>query len=191
MRWLIDRLADGPVHFVGLSMGGFVGLRLAARYPEKIKSLVLLETSAQPEPRENLARYRLLNGLVRWLGVIGPVASQVMPIMFARSWLADPARQADRQQWLSELKSNRRAITKSVQAVIDRQGVEDELPSIRCPTLIIVGDEDVATTPDKARFMQQRIPGAVLHIIPGAGHSSSIERPEAINGLLDDWLAGR
>ncbi|MEK0442701.1 MAG: hypothetical protein RL403_1679 [Bacteroidota bacterium] len=62
---LIHSLVNGPVHFIGLSMGGFVGLRLAARHPELIQSLVLLETSANAEPLENLPQYKLLNGIVR------------------------------------------------------------------------------------------------------------------------------
>ena len=64
---LIRDLVGGPVHFIGLSMGGFVGMRLAARHPELIKSLVLLETSANAEPLENLPQYKLLNGIVRWV----------------------------------------------------------------------------------------------------------------------------
>jgi pimeloyl-ACP methyl ester carboxylesterase len=64
---LIKSLCDGPVHFAGLSMGGFIGMRLGARYPELIKSLILLETSANAEPVENHPKYKTLNGLVRCL----------------------------------------------------------------------------------------------------------------------------
>ena len=63
-----DALKLALVHFVGLSMGGFVGMRIAARRPELLKSLTLLETSADPEPTENLSRYRLLQFIGRWFG---------------------------------------------------------------------------------------------------------------------------
>ena len=66
---LIEKLGVGPCHFVGLSMGGFVGMRLASRRPELLRSLMLLETSADPEPAENVPRYNLLNFIARWLGV--------------------------------------------------------------------------------------------------------------------------
>jgi len=56
---LLDKLAGGPVHFCGLSMGGFVGMRMAARRRDLVRSLILLETSSDPEPVDNIARYRM------------------------------------------------------------------------------------------------------------------------------------
>src|SRR5438552_10053419 len=55
---LIEALVLAPAHLVGLSMGGFVGMRIAARRPDLVRSLALLETSADPEPPENVPRYR-------------------------------------------------------------------------------------------------------------------------------------
>lgn len=188
---LIRELCDGPVHFVGLSMGGFVGMRLAARYPKLIKSLILLETSANSEPVENLPKYKTLNSIVKWMGVIPPVASKVMHIMFAASWLTNSSNASLVKHWKKELSSNKKTITGPVEGVIYRKGVEDELSKISCPTMILVGDEDVATKPEKAKFIQMRITGAKLHIIPGAGHSSCIERPERVNELLAEWLEER
>ena len=75
-----------------------------------------------------------------------------------------------------------------MEGVIYRKGVEEELANITCPTMVIVGDEDVATTPQKAAFIQQGIAGAKLETISGAGHSSCIEKPEEVNQLLKDWL---
>ena len=186
---LIRSLVGGPVHFIGLSMGGFVGMRLAACHPELVKSLVLLETSANAEPLENLPQYKLLNGMVRWIGIIPPIASKVMKIMFANSWLQNSANRGSIRRWKKELSSNKKSITGPVEGVIYRKGVEEELGHITCPTLVIVGDEDVATTPQKAAFIQNGIKGAKLETISGAGHSSCIEKPEEVNRLLVDWLA--
>ena len=58
---LVQQLGVGPCHFVGLSMGGFVGLRLAARRPDLIRSLTLISTAADAEPKRNLPKYTLLN----------------------------------------------------------------------------------------------------------------------------------
>jgi 3-oxoadipate enol-lactonase len=185
---LIQSLVNGPVHFIGLSMGGFVGLRLAARHPELIKSLVLLETSANAEPLENLPQYKLLNGIVRWIGIIPPIANKVMKIMFAHSWLQNSANGHAIRRWKKELSANKKTITGPVEGVIYRKGVEEELGNISCPTLVIVGDEDVATTPEKAAFIQKGIKGAILEIITGAGHSSCIEKPQEVNRLLEEWL---
>jgi 3-oxoadipate enol-lactonase len=66
---LIERLGCAPCHFVGLSMGGFIGLRVAVRRSDLLKSLILVETSADPEPRENVGRYRVLSFIARWIGL--------------------------------------------------------------------------------------------------------------------------
>ena len=86
---LVDTLRLGPVHFVGLSMGGFVGMRLAARRPELVRSLVLLDTSAGAEPPENLPRYRRLEWVARWIGHV-PGAEPVQAIMHGASARRDP-----------------------------------------------------------------------------------------------------
>lgn len=185
---LLKELCQGPVHFVGLSMGGFIGMRLAARYPELVKSLVLLETSANAEPVENHPKYKTLNALVKWVGIVSPIASKVMPIMFAQSWLKNPANKEAIKRWKGELQKNKKRITSAVDGVIFRKGMEDELKNISCPTMVVVGDEDVATKPEKAKFIQMGISNAVLHTVIGAGHSSCIEKPEEVNRLIIDWL---
>ncbi len=185
---LIKALKAGPCHFVGLSMGGFVGMRLAARYPDLLKSLVLMETSAQPEPAENVPKYRTLNTVVKLLGTWA-VKGPVMKIMFGQKFLHDRSRTQLRKQWEKELKSNQKTITRAVEGVISRQGVEEELKKIQCPTLVMVGDQDVATVPAKARYIQQHIAGAELVIIPGAGHTSSVEEPAFVNGALETFLS--
>src|SRR6266852_1638022 len=141
---LIEQLGCAPCHFLGLSMGGFIGLRLAARRPELIKSLLLLETSSDPEPSENVPRYKQLNFVARWFG-LGLVVDRAMPVMFGQKFLNDPARAGERQEWRKRMSSTHRlGITRATTGVISRQGVFDEIDKIRVPALIIVGDQDVA-----------------------------------------------
>jgi pimeloyl-ACP methyl ester carboxylesterase len=186
---LIETLGASPCHFVGLSMGGFVGLRLASRRPELLRSLVLLDSSADPEAAENLPRYRLLNTIARWLS-LSLVAGRVMPIVFGRSFLDDPGRREVRELWRERIVSrDRRGITRAVRGVIYRAGVADELPGIRVPTLIVVGEEDLATPRRRSERMHEAIPGAELVIVPRAGHSSPIENPAAVTAALEEFLA--
>jgi 3-oxoadipate enol-lactonase len=184
---LVEALGLAPCHFGGLSMGGFVAMRLAARRPELLRSCILIETSADPEPSENVPRYRMLNWAVRLLGARA-VVDKVLPILFGRSFLTDPSRAGLRAEWRSRLGALRRSIHRPVTGVIDRRGVYQELATVSLPTLILVGEEDVATTPAKAERIQGAIRGSRLVRIPRAGHSSTIENPEAVNAALDQFL---
>lgn len=184
---LIERLGVGPVHFCGLSMGGFVGMRIAARRPELVRSLVLMETTADPEPEENVPKYRRLAFVAEWFG-LRLVAGPVMKIMFSRTFLADPAREADRARWRNELIANRRDIVAAVRGVIEREGVYEELAKIRCPTLVIVGEEDTATVPEKAERIRAAVRGATLVRVPGAGHTSSVEQPALVSQVIGAFL---
>ena len=183
---LIEAFGCGPCHFAGLSMGGFIGLRLAIHRPALLRSLILLETSADPEPQK--IRYRMLNFIARWIGmrvVIGPVAK----IMFGRKFLEDPARAGERKKWEKRILANDRVgISRATNGVIDRLGVRDDLHKIGAPTLIIVGDADLATLPATAQRMHARIAGSKLVRIPFAGHSSPIEEPETINRVIREFL---
>ena len=64
-----------------------------------------------------------------------------------------------------------------------------EIGTIELPTLVIVGDEDVATPPAKAQKIHEAITGSRLEVIPGAGHTSTLEQPELINAALEAFLA--
>jgi len=183
---LLDALQPGPVHFCGLSMGGFVAMRMGARRPDLVRSLILLETSSDPEPRENIKRYRLLTSAVK---LVGPklLQGQVAPIMLAKSTLADRARR-DEVARFSALMSRRKDIWRAVNGVIDRAGIHAELSRISAPTLVIVGDEDVATPLPKAEKIVSEIRGARLARIPHAGHSSTVEQPAAVNEVIEAFL---
>ncbi len=185
---LLSSMQATPCHFVGLSMGGFIGMRIAARRPELLKSLTLLDTSADPEPSENILRYKMLGLVARWLS-IGLVIDKVMPVMFGRKFMNDPARAALRKEWKQRMIANNKAgSTRALRGVLNRQGVYGELASIKIPTLVMVGDQDVATVPAKSERIHNRIAGSKLITIPGAGHSPSIEEPDFINQSIGQFL---
>lgn len=185
---LIEALGIAPCHFAGLSMGGFVGMRLAARRPKLLRSLILLETAGDAEPLANVRRYRQFLFVERLLGP-GAVASRVMPVMFGRSFLTDPSRAAEREEWQRRLANNHRTgIRRATLGVIERPSVEDELGKIAIPTLVIEGDEDAAVPPERAKRTASLIPGARLVMIPHAGHTSSVEEPAAVTAAIEEFL---
>jgi len=186
---LVEALGVTPCHFAGLSMGGFVAMRLAARRPDLLRSCVLLETTADPETPENVARYRRLNLALRVLGA-GLVAPQVMPVLFGKTFPSDPDRAGLRQEWMGRLRALRRSVHRAVSGVVERSGIHGELGNVRIPTLVLVGEEDAATPPSNAERICAAVRGARPVRIPRAGHSSTIENPAAVNAGLDAFLAG-
>lgn len=183
---LLDALGLTNVHFCGLSMGGFVGMRVAARRPDLVRSLILLETSSDPEPIENVGRYRMLAGVVK---TFGPrvVRRQTLPIMFGKTILEDRSRKQELADHVAAM-ATRRDIWRAVHGVIDRAGVHHELARITAPTVVIVGDEDVATPPAKAERIASAIRGARVVRIAGAGHSSTVEQPALVTAAITEFL---
>jgi len=186
---VIERLGVGPVHYAGLSMGGFVGLRLGARRPDLLRSLTLIDTSAGPEDPDNISSYRLLAALYRLVGW-RPLKSKVAPIMFSEEFLATPEGREVVQIWSGEVsRQSRRGTHGAIRGVTDRLPVDDEIGAIKAPTLVIVGAGDVATTSDKSDAIAELVPDAELVVLPGVGHVSALEAPEAVNGALIPFLA--
>lgn len=185
---LIGQLGAAPVHFVGLSMGGFVGMRLAARRPELLRSLALLETASDEEPLLNRPRYAAMAAMAQVVGM-RPFVPKVMSIMFGRSFRDDPARAGLRDGLVGELLANDTTGTRrAVGGVIWRKPVSQaELSRIRAPTLVVSGEEDSAVVSARSRRTAERIPGAKFVSIPRAGHSSSLEEPEAVSRALEEF----
>ncbi|HWT47453.1 MAG TPA: alpha/beta fold hydrolase, partial [Mycobacterium sp.] len=185
---LIGMLGVGPVHYVGLSVGGFVGQRLAARRGELVRTLTLLGTSADAEDPDKARRYRLMAGIYR-LTDISPLRRAVQPLMFGPAFLADPTSKPVTDEWARRLRRCRRSgISKAVRAVADRTGVEDEIEKITAATLVIVGADDVATPPPHSRHIAEQVSGARLVQIPNCGRGSALEQPETITALLAEFL---
>ena len=179
-----------PCHWVGLSTGGFLGLRLAIRRPELLQSLVVMSAAANPEPRHRRLKYSLMLTALRWAG-FGPVLGGGMKALFGRSWLRDPERAEERETWRRRITANdRAALVRFGRAIFGREGVEPLLAGVRVPTLVMVGEEDGTVGVERARRTAAAIPGARFEVVPRAGHLLTLEQPQAVNRLLDAFLAG-
>ncbi len=184
---LIESLNVGPVHFVGLSMGGFVAMRVAARRPELLRSLTLLDTACTAEMAINLPKYWGLNFTAQIFG-ISSVIDPVMQSLFGQTVLKDPARAADVAAWRATLLGNRRTIVRAMRGVMWRKSVVSEMSRITAPTLIMVGEEDRATPPAKSEQLHALIHGSTLVRVPLAGHSAPVEQPAFVSATLASFL---
>jgi 3-oxoadipate enol-lactonase len=185
----LEALGRGRVHWVGLSTGGFVGMRIAFRRPELLSSLTLLDTAASGEPWFRRLRFEAMFTVLRLFG-FRPLMGEVMKTMFGPAFLKDPQRREQRDLWRQRIMDNDTpALITFGRAIFSRDDVSGRLGEIALPTLVMVGEHDHATPLARARVLAERIPGAHLETIPRAGHLSTIEEPEFVNDKLLAFLA--
>jgi pimeloyl-ACP methyl ester carboxylesterase len=187
---LILALNAAPCHFVGLSMGGFVGMRLAARRPALLRTLTLMNTGPDREPFLNRLRYGFLAQLVRVMGT-APFTPIAVKALFGETTRRSPERRAMLEEWTAKLRRRPPHVAHALMGVIQRRPVTaDELRTIACPTLVITGEDDTSRPPRDSERLASFIPKARLVRIPGSGHSSSLEAPDAVTAAMEELLQG-
>ncbi len=182
-------LASAPPRFalVGLSMGGYIAFELLRQAPQRIVRLALLDTSARADTPEASAARRSQVELAN-SGRFEEVIDALYPRLVHASRIADDTlrelnRQMGREVGVAGY-CNQQA------ANIARPDSRPLLASIRCPTLVLVGEADQLTPPDRAQEMASGIAGARLVTVPACGHLSSLEEPVAVNQALLALLQG-
>ncbi|XOV80717.1 MAG: alpha/beta fold hydrolase [Aestuariibacter sp.] len=184
---LIEALNLGPVHFVGMSTGGFVAMRIALRRPELLKSIALISTSAEAESPKALKKNKLLMKVVRYLGW-WPAISQVQAMMFHTSFLQDENHQQEKQYWKSVLENqNLKAMIAFGNAIFNRQSVLPDLARVSLPVAVVVGQQDVLTPQSCSENMVASLQNATLHAIPEAGHCVAIEKAPEVAQILSNF----
>lgn len=181
-------LASAPPRFAlaGFSMGGYLAHEILRRAPERVTRLALLSTSARADqPIQVEMRQALLEAATH--GDYDTVLANATLNTAHVSLRRDPVFAATKRRMAADI--GRAAFARQTAAVIGRPDSRRDLPSIAVPSLVLVGDSDPVTPPEFAREMAEAIPGAKLVIVPECGHTSPLERPEAVNAALRDWLA--
>lgn len=185
---LVERLDLGPCHYVGLSMGGFVGFRLLLRHPDWLQSATLIDTQAEAETGSARLRYEAMLLIARTIGY-GPVIDRTMQLMFGPAFLNNPDNERTIERWRGIMTSNNQTgVYRAGTAIFRRPNVLPLLGAIRTPTLLMTGADDIPTPIEAARKAQRAIPNAEMTVIPAAGHSSPVEHPEAVTQALDTFV---
>lgn len=186
---LTDRLDVGPYHYVGLSMGGFVGLRLVLRHPARLRSAALIGTQGAAETGGDRLRYEAMLFIARYLGY-ERVIDRTMALMFGPAFRNNPANERAVERWRGIIASNDpRGIYRAGQGIFQRPNVLPLLGAATVPTLLLTGADDVVTPVDAARATQQALARAELRVLPAAGHTAPVERPDAVTAALERFLA--
>jgi pimeloyl-ACP methyl ester carboxylesterase len=185
---LVESGGYTPMHFVGSGMGAMVGLRIALRRPELLRSMVLLGASADAEPADQRRRLKSLGLAARIVG-IRPFVKRIMHAKFATPFLEDSDRQIQVNHWRNEmLKMEPRAISRALRAYADRDPLDDQLAALRVPTLLLIGEHDRIVDRQHVTRLNERIANSRRIVIPGAGHCPAVETPEEVNQALMGFL---
>lgn len=180
---LIDALGVGPVHFLGLSMGGMIGQRLAAARPELVRSLCLCDTASEMptvemwNTRIATAEQHGIEGLLR-----GTIQRWFTPEFIARS----PAAVGFVEGMIRDTAA--KGYIGCASAVRDMSQTHI-LSRIRTPTLVLIGAKDPACTPAQGDVLHANIAGSEKVVIEDAAHLSNIEKPQEFNDAILRFIA--
>jgi pimeloyl-ACP methyl ester carboxylesterase len=183
---LLDALGIDTAAIGGLSMGGYIAFAMFRQAPARFARMILADTRPQADtPRGREGRLRLRQVLAR--GGSAAVADEMLPKLLASRTLND------RPEVVAEVRGIAEAIPPSqidaaILAMMSRPDSTPLLSQISCATLVLVGEEDAVTPVAEAEAMQRAIGRSMLVTLPGAGHLSNLEMPDAFSTALADFL---
>ena len=170
---------------VGLSMGGYTAFEIMRSSPDRVARLALLNTSARADTSEQSDRRRAQIALARG-GRFGEVLDQLFSVWVHPSRRDDEMLRRTVQRMAEETGPD--VFVRQLTAIMTRRDSRPDLAAIRCPTLVLVGDGDNATPPERAAEIASAIPASRLVTIPECGHLSTLERPQQVTRALTEWL---
>ena len=186
LKGFLDALNLQQVVLGGFSMAGYVVFSFYRKYPERVSSLMLLDTRPQPDSedaekgREDMAQLAEREGA-------SPIAERLIPRLLS------PATVANRQDVVDKVRTMIiecpvEGMAGDLRGMALRVDSSDLLPKINVPTLIVVGDQDAIAPPAESQSMASIIPNATLVEVSGAGHISNLENPDEFNHAIHDFL---
>ncbi|WP_226481876.1 alpha/beta fold hydrolase [Natrinema amylolyticum] len=188
---VLDGIGEDSAVIAGMSLGGFMALRFALAYPERVDGLVLIDSMAAPHPEDERAAFSDL--VEPYEDVLEP-----MPRAIAEGSAAELFGETTREEnpelveaWVDRWATYPgKAVYHELNSWLGRPDVTDRLSEIDVPVLIVHGEEDPSLPPSRAEPMLEELPDAEMELILDAGHTANLERPEpttdAIRSFLDE-----
>lgn len=184
LHGLLTGLGVAQTHFVGISMGGMIGQIFALKYPNMLLSLILCSTTSRYPTGVRTA----------WVDRIRTVEAKGMEPMVEpaiQRWFTPPFKER-RQDIMDRVRTMIRSTPSQGYIgccyAIPTIDVTDRLGEVRCPALIIAGDDDPGTPVSMAHEIQIALPNSKLAILPSASHLCNLEQSEAFNRALLGFL---
>jgi pimeloyl-ACP methyl ester carboxylesterase len=183
---LLDTLHIDEAVIGGVSMGGYVAFAMFRHAPRYFQGMLLADTKAPGDTPEGVEGRKKMLRLVEEKGAAA-VADEMLPKLLGDTTRRTRPDVVERARGLIRANSTQ-AIAGAVRALMTRPDSTPLLPTIHCPTLILVGEEDTVTPKASAEEMHRGIAGSRLTTIPGAGHLTNVEDPNAFNSALTEFL---
>ncbi|MBI3716743.1 MAG: alpha/beta fold hydrolase [Betaproteobacteria bacterium] len=181
-------LADAPPHFAlaGHSMGGYLAFEIMRQAGERVARLALLDTTARADTPEQTERRRTQIAIVE-KGRFDTIPGLQYPLLVHPSRLDDAALRETVRLMAED--NGAQAFIRQQTAIMNRIDSRDGLAAIQCPTLVLVGDSDALTPPDRAGEIAGGIRGSRLVTVSECGHMCLLEQPAAVVEALLEWMA--
>ena len=183
---LLESLDIGRTILAGISMGGYIALRMWARRPDLIAAMVLSSTKAEKDSDEIVARRRTQianihkNGLESFVTTGAP--KRLSPVTLARKpWVVDTIK-------LLNYTVPAEVNAATLEAMARKEDDTPVLPTINVPVLVTAGSDDVFIPKDSPGNLHRGIKGSRFHEIAGTGHVSSLEAPTEYNRVMEEFL---
>jgi pimeloyl-ACP methyl ester carboxylesterase len=178
--------APDRISLAGHSMGGRVALEVYRRAPGRVARLALLDTGFEPASPDEVPKRGALVKLATAEGIEAIAETWARP-MIGRSNQGDAELLARIIRMVGRMSPQ--IYARQTRALLSRPDAADVLATIACPTLVLCGQEDAWSPPERHRRLAEMIPGAQLRLIDHCGHMSMMERPAAVQTALADWMA--
>jgi 3-oxoadipate enol-lactonase len=178
---LIEELEVAPCHFVGNCLGAYVGLQLAIRHSDVLKSCTLMGVSPEVESKEAQEQYKEFFDAVKKDGMKAH-AKEFADMWFGSSFKAtkDPLEVMRREKWIHHVAQMKPDEVDVGNLIFNRPDVTKDLSKVSCPVLVLAGEEESPKALESYRNFADALPDAEFKTIPHAGYALVIEQPEDV-----------
>ena len=183
LKGLLDLLGIERAVVGGMSQGGFVALRFALKYPERVSGLVLIGTQAGVDDPEKVATYQVMLDVWEVEGLNDQLAETIAAIILGNEWKG-------RAPWITKWRQKPRSLLRQAfQTLVSRDDIQHRLGEITAPALVIHGTADAAIDIEKAHRLCSELANCRQMVaIEGAGHASNLTHPKLVNLAIQQFI---
>jgi pimeloyl-ACP methyl ester carboxylesterase len=183
LKGLLDHLGIERAVVGGMSQGGFVALRFALKYPERVSGLALIGTQAGVEDPEKVATYQVMLDVWEVEGLNDQLAETIAAIILGNEWTG-------RAPWIAKWRQKPRSLLRQAfQTLVSRDDIQHRLGEITAPALVIHGTADAAIDIEMAHRLCSELANCRQMVaIEGAGHASNLTHPKLVNLAIQQFI---